>query len=47
MSTKKKDPDPVPDPDPPVSGYECARCGTVYKTMADALACGCQRRGEP
>jgi hypothetical protein len=24
--------------------YECAKCGTKYKKMADAIACGCRRR---
>lgn len=39
----KKDPDPPPQPK---LTFECAKCGTPYPSLAEALACGCARRGE-
>jgi hypothetical protein len=37
--------EPKPDPGPKIK-YRCNACGWEYDTAADALACGCQRRGE-
>ena len=33
-----------PGPDDPPLTYECDKCGTPYKTIAEALACGCRRK---